>query len=116
MSMEISRRLRTNEFNLLKSGTKTHYPFSSSKKIEGNLFVHCDGDIFSATLFALLEIDKLKIPYYAVFDEFKGHETHALHRYMQMSGAEIELIASTGNKRYPMQVSCVIKPVREFDV
>ena len=90
--------------------------FIKENKIDENLLVHYDADIFSATLFAMLEIDKLKIPYYAVFDEFIGHETRALHRYMQISGAEIELIASTGNKRYPMQVSCLIKPAKVFDV
>ena len=90
--------------------------FIKENKIDENLFVHYDADIFSATLFAMLEIDKLKIPYYAVFDEFTGHETRALHRYMQISGAEVELIASTGNKRYPAQVSCLIKPIKVFDV
>lgn len=42
------------------------------------LFVHYDADIFSTTLFAMLEIDRLKKPYFAVFDEFTGHETRAL--------------------------------------
>ena len=90
--------------------------FIKENKIHENLFVHYDADIFSATLFAMLEVDKLKIPYYAVFDEFLGHETRALHRYMQISGAEIELIASTVKYGYPVQVSCLIKPVKVFDV
>lgn len=94
----------------------TLHSFIELNKIDGNLFVHYDADVFSASLFALLEVDKLKIPYHAVFDEFTGHETRALHRYMQISGAEIELIASTGNDRYTSQVSCLIKPVREFSV
>ena len=90
--------------------------FIKDNKIGDNLFVHYDADIFSATLFAMLEVDKLKIPYYAVFDEFTGHETRALHRYMQISCAEIEFISSSGLKRYPAQVSCLIKPAREFDI
>jgi len=78
------------------------------------LFVHYDADIFSATLFVMLEIDKLKIPYYAVFDEFTGDETRVLHRYMQITGAEVEFIGSTGNKLYPKVVSCRISPVKVY--
>jgi len=90
--------------------------FIKKNKIDKNIFVHYDADIFSATLYAMLEVDKLKIPYYAVFDEFPGHETRALHSYMQISGAEIEFIASTGDTQWQTQVSCLIKPVKEFSI
>ena len=73
--------------------------FIELNKLDGTLRVQYDADVFSASLFSMLEVDKLKIPYYAIFDEFTGHETRALHRYMQISGAEVELIASTGNDR-----------------
>ena len=88
--------------------------FLQNTNFSGEIFVHYDADIFSATLYAMLKLDKFKLPYYAVFDEFSGHETHALYRYMQISGAKVELIASTGNKMYPVQVSCRITPAKKF--
>lgn len=110
-------KVADNRIQFVKGWFQNTLPsFITENKIDENLFVHYDADIFSATLFAMLEIDKLKIPYYAVFDEFTGHETRAIHRYMQISGAEIELIASTGSKRFPAQVSCLIKPAKVFDV
>ena len=90
--------------------------FIRDSKIHDELFVHFDADIHCATLFAMLEIDKLKKPYYAVFDEFKGgDEIRALHNYIQISGAKVQFIASTGNKFYPTQVSCRITPEKLFN-
>ena len=43
-----------------------------------NLIVHYDADLYSSTLFCLMQIDNLKIPYIAIFDEFVGEETRAL--------------------------------------
>ena len=84
--------------------------FLSSFNCRGNLFVHYDADIYSATLFVLMQVDTLKTPYYAVFDEFFGHEPRALYSYLQMSGATVEFIAKVGNDKYPTQVSCKITP------
>jgi O-methyltransferase len=110
-------KVTENRIKFVKGWFQNTLPnFLQENEISGNLFVHYDADIFSATLYAMLEVDKLKIPYFAVFDEFTGHETRALHHYMQISGAEIEFIASTVNKQYPAQVSCVVKPVKEFNI
>ncbi len=112
-----SPRVSDDRIKFVKGWFQNTLPsFFEINKIGGNLFVHYDADLFSATLYAMLEVDKLKIPYFAVFDEFTGHETLALHRYMQITGAKIEFIASTGNNKYPTQVSCLIKPVKVFEV
>ena len=55
--------------------------FLHSFKISGKLIIHFDADLYASTLYCLLELDKLKIPYYAFFDEFTGHETRALYNY-----------------------------------
>ena len=92
----------------------TLHNFLEKTHLGNEIFVHYDSDLFSATLYVMLEIDKLKIPYYAVFDEFTGHETRALYRYMQISGARLELIARTGDEMYPSQISCRIIPTKKF--
>ena len=92
----------------------TLVPFLDDHQMNKTLFVHYDADLFSATLYVLLELDRLKKPYYAVFDEFTGHESQAVWRYLQMSGAKIEFIGSVGDKSYPIQVSCKITPVTEY--
>ena len=88
--------------------------FLKDRELHDTLFVHYDADLFSATLYVLLEIDRLKKPYFAVFDEFTGHESQALWRYIQMSGAQIEFMGSVGDRSYPTQVSCKITPVTEY--
>jgi hypothetical protein len=75
-----------------------------------NLIVHYDADIYSATLYVLLQLDAMKFPYYAIFDEFTNHETRALFSYIQLTGAEVEFFGKCGDSDYPMQVSCKINP------
>ena len=91
--------------------------FLSSTDITGELLVHYDADIFSATLFVLLQIDTLKKPYLAVFDEFTGDEAVAIWRYLQISAAGIEFLGSAGNlqdRRHPVQVACKITPTLQY--
>jgi len=88
--------------------------FLADEDLNETLFVHYDADIFSATLYTMLQIDTLKTPYYAVFDEFTGHETRALWRYMQISGAKVYFLGSVGDRAYPKQLSCKITPVISF--
>ena len=75
------------------------------------LIVHYDADLYSSTLFALSKIDQLGRSYLAIFDEFFGHETRALHNYCQAFNAEITFLGKTtrGFKR-PDQLLCRITP------
>ena len=90
--------------------------FIKTSNLDRDLIVHFDADLYSATLFVLMELDRLKISYYAVFDEFTGHENRALYRYLQISGASIDFIARTGVKMYPQQVSCKINPTAQYQL
>jgi hypothetical protein len=77
-----------------------------------NLVVHYDADLYSSTLFALCQMDRFGTSYIAVFDEFTGHETRALHNYMQAYGADVVFFSKT---RLPVvgtpnQVVCRITP------
>ena len=88
--------------------------FLSKNEISDNLVVHYDADIYSATLFVMMELDKLKKPYIAIFDEFTGHETRALYNYCQTTGAVVDFYGSVGDSVYPTQVSCKITPTRQY--
>jgi Macrocin-O-methyltransferase (TylF) len=69
-----------------------------------NLIVHYDADLYSSTLFALTKIDSLKLPYFAIFDEFAGHEARALHNYLQSYNASAEFLGKTIVDGYPVAV------------
>jgi len=94
--------------------------FISQLKFKDNesLVVHYDADIYSSTLFCLMQIDLLKVPYLAIFDEFPGHETRALYNYMQATGAKVKFIGRrvVANARYPQQVMALISPVENFEI
>lgn len=75
-----------------------------------NFIVNYDADIYGSTLFALVEMDSLKKEYFAIFDEFAGHESRALYNYKQSHGAEIEFLARTMYNYQPWTVLCKIKP------
>lgn len=82
-----------------------------------NLIVQFDADLYSSTLFGLTQLDSLKKPYIALFDEFINHETRALYNYTQMSGAEVEFLAWTGDNRlWPSRAMCRIKPQEVYRV
>lgn len=88
--------------------------FLEENEILDPLIVHYDADIYSATLFVMMELDRLKKPYIAIFDEFYGHETRALYNYCQMTGAEVDFIVASGDKKYPVQVGCKIIPKKIY--
>lgn len=90
--------------------------FLAETEITGELIVHYDADLYSATLFVLSQLDPLKRRYDAIFDEFTGHETRALYNYQQMTGAGVEFTGKTTDYGFPHQVSCVITPCSEFTV
>lgn len=78
---------------------------------DGKLIVHYDADLYSSTLFALSQIDNLKKPYIAIFDEFTGHETRALYNYMQAFNAKVRFLCKTNfDDGYPLQVAAIITP------
>ena len=88
--------------------------FLSENKFTENLIVHYDADIYSATLFVMMELDRLKQPYLAIFDEFIDYESKALYSYCQMMSASVEFFGTTVDKDYPTQVSCKISPQYEY--
>ena len=92
--------------------------FILENKFEENLFVHYDADLFSSTLFCLLKLDTLKIPYFAIFDEFYPDEVNALKKYIDMTSAKVEMIGKVKNSlsNFPIQVSCKIIPSEFFEV
>lgn len=76
-----------------------------------NFIVHFDADLYSSTLYALAMVDNLKQPYFAIFDEFPGHEARALYNYLQSFGAKAEFIGRTLDiNKNPGQVLCRISP------
>ncbi len=88
-----------------------------NKKIKRPLIVHYDSDLYSSTLFCLMEVDRLKVPYLAIFDEFPGHETRALYNYIQITGAKVEFKSRVSHSlRYPLQVVAKITPCTHFEV
>jgi len=78
--------------------------------MDNDLFIHYDADLYSSTLFALTKIDSYHKKYYALFDEFCGHESRALYDYLKAYNAKIEFIAKTENMGYPNQLLCRISP------
>lgn len=81
-----------------------------SDKLENDLFVHYDADIYSSTLFALTKMDTFHKPYHAIFDEFFGDEATALSAYLKAYDAKVEFIAKTDNVEFPNQLLCKISP------
>ena len=77
-----------------------------SKKI---ILIHFDADLYSSTLFLLTKLDKFK-EYYAIFDEFTGHESRAIYNYCQSYDVDIEFYGKTiGYSDTPHRVFCKIK-------
>lgn len=76
------------------------------------LFVHFDADLYSSTLFALCQIDKMKQPYLAVFDDFASHEARALYDYRQAFNAAVEPICQfkVPSQIGPWHLLCKITP------
>jgi len=81
-----------------------------------DLIVHFDADLYSSTIYCLLELDKLKLTYLAIFDEFMGHETRAIYNYQQISGACVEFTGMTVSAKtnLPNQISCRIIPCKNY--
>jgi O-methyltransferase len=81
------------------------------EKRVANFIVHYDADLYSSTLFCLTRMDCLKRSYFAIFDEFPGHESRALYNYLQSNLADVEFLGKTvGKNGRPVQVLCRIHP------
>jgi len=76
-----------------------------------NLVVHFDADLYSATLYCLMMLDTLKIPYSAIFDEFNDGESRALRNYIQATSASVEFTGKVGDY---LHVGCRITPSKVY--
>ena len=75
-----------------------------------NLVVNYDLDIYSATLFSLNTIHKLKKTYLAFCDELLSQEICALYDYLNSTGSKATLISYTSSKTtFPFQSSFIIE-------
>ena len=93
-------------------------PFITQLKLEqSRLVVHYDADLYSSTLYCLMQVDRLKSEYLAFFDEIPGHETRALYNYVQATGARVRFLGRVGpSKNYPWQVAAMITPCKNYYV
>jgi O-methyltransferase len=73
----------------------------------GAVLVHLDADLYSSTLFVLSQLWHRCPVYYAVFDEFAGHETRALHNFTQAFPSSVEFLAHDDTTT-PRRVFCRI--------
>lgn len=79
------------------------------------LIVHFDADLYSSTLYILMELDRLKKSYLGIFDEFRGDEARALYNYAQATGATVEILARTEHRYFPAQVAARISPCGTYE-
>ena len=110
-------KIKDKRANLIKGYFQNTLPkFLAKTNIKRNLIVHFDADIYSSTLFCLLQLDNLKISYFAIFDEFFPSEANALKTYIDITNAKVEIIAKTQNinAKVPRIVSCKIIPSKTF--
>jgi hypothetical protein len=57
------------------------------------VLAHLDADLYSSTLFVLAQLWARYDSFYAVFDEFSGHETRALYNFRQAFACDIVFLA-----------------------
>lgn len=57
------------------------------------ILAHLDADLYSSTLFVLAQLWARYDSFYAVFDEFAGHETRALYNFAQAFPCDIAFLA-----------------------
>jgi len=71
------------------------------------VLVHLDADLYSSTLFTLAQLWGRVPSFYAIFDEFFGHETRALYNFAQAFPSSIEFLAHD-DPVLPRRVFCRI--------
>ena len=80
-------------------------------KIEDEIIIHYDADLYSSTLYCLTQLHYKLNFYYAIFDEFTGDESRALSNYISSYGAKVTFLARTRNKyNHTQQLFCKIEP------
>ena len=89
--------------------------FVSAYTLDKQLIVHFDADLYSSTLYILMQIDTLKKKYIGIFDEFRGDEARALYNYTQATGATVEIVARTEHTYLPAQVVAIISPCSTYE-
>ena len=73
------------------------------------VIVSFDADLYSSTLYCLIELNDVLDSYIAIFDEFAPDECRALYDYIMPYGASVEFKARSGSKELPNKVICKIK-------
>lgn len=68
-------------------------PFSIQGQDFDAVFVHMDADLYSSTMFVLSNLWSKLPTFFALFDEFSGHETRALYNFHQSFPCDIEFLA-----------------------
>ena len=89
--------------------------FISAYTPDKQLIVHFDADLYSSTLYILMQVDSLKKKYIGIFDEFRGDEARALYNYTQATGATVEIVARTEHTYLPAQVVAIISPCSTYE-
>jgi len=84
--------------------------FAGAPVSGGTVLAHLDADLYSSTLFVLAQLWHRYDSFYAVFDEFSGHETRALYNFLQAFPAEVAFLAY--DHPMPNRVFCRIDPKR----
>ena len=73
-------------------------PFLASLVVHGTLVVHCDADLYSATLYVLATLDHILLrSTYVMFDEFAdlAHEWSAFHDYLAACNRKYDVVCAT---------------------
>lgn len=58
--------------------------------------VFVDTDLFEPALVVLLEMHRRSLPWVLVFDQFCGCESHALYKFLEITGSRVEWIGRVG--------------------
>jgi O-methyltransferase len=70
------------------------------------VLVHLDADLYSSTLFALMNLWHRFDSFYVIFDEFINHETRAFYNFSQCCPCRIEFLAH--DHELPSRVFCKV--------
>jgi hypothetical protein len=72
------------------------------------IVVHFDADLFSSTVFSLVQVLQITPKFYAMFDEFSGDEARAFYALERAFMLKANWFARTEAEDRPVHVSCQI--------
>ncbi len=72
------------------------------------IVIHFDADLFSSTVFSMVQVLQLTPTFYALFDEFSGDEARALYALERAFILKANWFARTEARDRPVHVSCQI--------